>query len=73
MWKYEWWNKQPTVSNPNEHLTTTNREMYENKLGMNHLNVQKQDGTAYMNTRPLLMDTKEQLESKRNWSMLMSK
>ena len=45
------------VYNPNENVTTTNREMYEQKLGMNHLNVEKQDGTAYMNTRPLLMNT----------------
>ena len=31
--------------------------MYEGKLSMKHLNVQKQDSTAYMNTRPLLNDT----------------
>ena len=49
--------KRPTIYNPNEHPTTTNREMYEGKLSMNHLNVEKQDGTAYMNTRPLLNDT----------------
>ena len=49
--------RQPRVFNPNEHTSTTNREMYEGKLSMNHLNVQKQDGTAYMNTRPLLMKT----------------
>lgn len=49
--------KQPSVYNPNETVSTTNRQMYEGKLSMNHLNVQKQDGTAYMNTRPLLNDT----------------
>lgn len=49
--------KRPTIYNPNEHPSTTNREMYEGKLSMNHLNVEKQDGTAYMNTRPLLVDT----------------
>ena len=49
--------KQPSVYNPNEKVSTTNRQMYEGKLSMNHLNVQKQDGTAYMNTRPLLNDT----------------
>lgn len=49
--------KQPMVYNPNESVNTTNREMYECKLSMNHLNVQKQDGTAYMNTRPLLNGT----------------
>lgn len=49
--------KRPTIYNPNEHMSTTNREMYEGELSMNHLNVEKQDGTAYMNTRPLLVDT----------------
>ena len=49
--------KQPTVFNPNEKVSTTNREMYEGKLSMKHLNVEKQDGTAYMNTRPLLTST----------------
>jgi hypothetical protein len=49
--------RQPSVYNPNESISTTNRQMYEGKLSMNHLNVQKQDGTAYMNTRPLLNDT----------------
>jgi len=47
----------PTVYNPNERVSTTHREMYEEKLSMNHLNVQKQDSTAYMNTRPLLNST----------------
>lgn len=43
-----------SVVDPNMQVSTTNREMYEGKLSMNHLNVQKQDGTAYMNTRPVL-------------------
>ena len=42
------------VVNPNAQVSTTNREMYEGKLSMNHLNVQKQDATAYMNTRPVV-------------------
>ena len=49
--------KQPVVYNPNEQVDPTHREMYEEKLSMKHLNVQKQDSTAYMNTRPLLNDT----------------
>ena len=49
--------KNPSVFNPNAKVDTTNREMYEGKLSMKHLNVQKQDATAYMNTRPLLNDT----------------
>ena len=35
-------NKQPMVYNPNENVSTTNREMYEGKLNMKHLNVQNQ-------------------------------
>jgi hypothetical protein len=49
--------KQPMVYDPNQQVSTTNREMYEGQLSMGHLNVQKQDKTAYMNTRPLLNDT----------------
>ena len=49
--------KQPIVYNPNESVMPTNREMYEKNVSLKHLNVQKQDGTAYMNTRPLLNDT----------------
>lgn len=49
--------KRQMAYNPNESVDPTNREMYENKLSMNHLNVQKQDATAYMNTRPLLNST----------------
>lgn len=47
----------PRAVNPYEHTSTTNREMYEGKLSMNHLNVQKQNSTAYMNTRPVLETT----------------
>ena len=35
----------------------TNREMYEKDVPLKHLNVQNQDATAYMSTRPLLNDT----------------
>ena len=45
------------MNNPYEHTPTTNREMYDCKLGMNHLNVQSQDSTGYMNTRPLVEST----------------
>jgi hypothetical protein len=47
----------PRVTNPDYIASTTNREMYECKLGLDHLNVQKQDATAYMNTRPVLEKT----------------
>lgn len=49
--------KKPTLFDPNEQITTTNREMYEDKQGMNYLNVQKQDDSAYMTTRPVLLST----------------
>lgn len=45
------------VTNPYDNIQPTNREMYECKLGMNHLNMQHQDSTAYMNTRPILENT----------------
>ena len=50
-------NKNPLMNNPYQHAPTTNREMYDCKLGMNHLNVQSQDSTAYMNARPLVEAT----------------
>ena len=50
-------NKNPLMNNPYQHAPTTNREMYDCKLGMNHLNVQSQDSTGYMNSRPLIEST----------------
>ena len=41
-------------------LPVTNREMDVTKVGMNHLNVQQQDSTAYMNQRPVLNETQRQ-------------
>ena len=52
--------KQPIVYNPNEFAQTTNREMYECKLGMNHLNVQNQDATGYITSNPYLIGTQRQ-------------
>lgn len=40
-----------------QEVSTTNREMYENELNMNHLNVQKQQDSAYMNVNPVLNAT----------------
>ena len=45
-----------SVRNKQE-VSTTNREMYECDLNMNHLNVQKQQDSAYMNTNPVLNAT----------------
>lgn len=49
--------KKPTLFDPNKQISTTNREMYEDKQNMNYLNVQKQDDSAYMTTRPVLVST----------------
>jgi hypothetical protein len=45
-----------TIRNKQE-VSTTNREMYECDLNMNHLNVQKQQDSAYMNINPVLNAT----------------
>jgi hypothetical protein len=45
-----------TIRNKQE-VSTTNREMYECDLNMNHLNVQKQQDSAYMNVNPILNAT----------------
>ena len=45
-----------TIRNQGE-ISTTNREMYECDLNMNHLNVQKQQDSAYMNINPILNAT----------------
>jgi hypothetical protein len=49
--------KKPMLFDPATQVPTTNREMYECKQDMNHLNVQKQDDSAYMVTRPVLVGT----------------
>lgn len=40
-----------------QEVNVTNREIYESELNMNHLNVQKQQDSAYMNTNPVLNAT----------------
>lgn len=52
--------KKSIVFNPNEYAPTTNREMYECKVGMNHLNVQNQDATGYISANPYLIGTQRQ-------------
>ena len=52
--------KKPIVYNPNDRTPTTNREMYECKLDMNHLNVQNQDATGYISSNPYLIGTQRQ-------------
>ena len=50
-------NMKPTVSNPYQHLPTTNREMYEGKLNMNHINVQSSASDGYLVSNPYLEQT----------------
>ena len=45
------------TSHAQEINTTTNREMYVDKINMNHLNVQKQQNSTYMDNYPILNST----------------
>ena len=50
-------NKKHIVSNPYQHQPTTNREMYEGKLNMNHINVQSTESNGYLVSNPYLEQT----------------
>jgi hypothetical protein len=50
----------PMVFNPHEMLSTTNREMDVEKLGLNHLSVERQQGTGYLSANPYLEKTQRQ-------------
>jgi hypothetical protein len=45
------------VFNPKEHLSVTNREMNTEKIGLNHLTVERQQGTGYQVANPYLPPT----------------
>jgi hypothetical protein len=46
------------VHNPNEHLSTTNREMDVEKIGLNHLNIETTgSGKGYLTANPYLPET----------------
>jgi len=45
------------VFNPREHLPVTNREMNTEKIGLNHLSMERQTATGYQVARPHLPDT----------------
>jgi hypothetical protein len=45
------------VFNPKEHLPVTHREMMTEKLGMNHLSFERQQGTGYQVANPYLPET----------------
>jgi len=50
----------PMVFNPREMLATTNREMDVEKLGQNHLTVERQQSTGYLTANPYLETTQRQ-------------
>ena len=50
-------NTKAMVFNPREHLQVTNREMNVEKLGMNHLSVERQNATGYQVANPYLPET----------------
>jgi hypothetical protein len=57
------------VFNPKDKLSTTNREMTSEKIGLNHLNIERQEGmtSGYMTANPYLGHT--QRESTNNSQM----
>jgi hypothetical protein len=54
------------VFNPKNNLATTNREMTGEKIGLNHLNIERQDGTStgYMTANPYLGHTQRESTNK---------
>lgn len=48
---------QAFVYNPKEHMPVTNREMNTEKIGMNHLSFERQQGTGYQVANPYLPET----------------
>lgn len=50
-------NAKSMVFNPREHLQVTNREMNTEKIGMNHLSVERQNATGYQVANPYLPET----------------
>ena len=61
------------VFNPHEMLSTTNREMDVEKLGLNHLTVERQQGTGYLSANPYLEKTHEFTEVKNLQSLTINK
>ena len=54
------------VFNPKDNLATTNREMTGEKIGLNHLNIERQDATStgYMTANPYLGHTQRESTNK---------
>ena len=56
--------KKSIVFNPNEHLSTTNREMTTEKQGMNYLNMERQTQDGHVTANPYLIGTQRQTTNK---------
>ncbi len=54
------------VFNPKDNLATTNREMTSEKIGLNHLNIERQDATSngYITANPYLGHTQRESTNK---------
>lgn len=50
----------PMVFNPHEMLSVTNREIDVEKIGQNHLTMERQQSTGYLTSNPYLEDTQRQ-------------
>ena len=63
------------VFNPKDNLPTTNREMTTEKIGLNHLNMERQDSTSngYITSNPYLGHTQRESTSKQQFGMATSK
>jgi len=62
------------VFNPKDNLATTNREMTTEKIGLNHLNIERQDSTSagYINSNPYLTHTQRESTSKQQMGIATS-
>lgn len=63
------------VFNPKDNLPTTNREMTTEKIGLNHLNMERQDSTSngYITSNPYLGHTQRESTNKQQFGMATSK
>jgi len=62
------------VFNPKDNLPTTNREMTTEKIGLNHLNIERQDSTSagYITSNPYLGHTQRESTNKQQFGMAKS-
>lgn len=63
------------VFNPKDNLPTTNREMTTEKIGLNHLNMERQDSTSngYITSNPYVGHTQRESTNKEQFGMATSR